>query len=230
MTTSRFVPFLACLIAISFLLCGPQALAQGRHHFQVRVVPAAHFSPTRALARFDDLFSLSFGFAALPPVDQDGNDAWPCFPNSSNPNAADCSGIAAGGVVTGVPAYTWSLAACNGNTSTSPSCGQIFWFYEDDSGDSTDHLVVQVVAKQGSNYILDTGKIDLGPNSSPSGSIVVIYGDTAFGTLGATGKNNGFCAGSNKVCSDPLAGLATITVTTKVGPSKISSHFDINLQ
>ena len=54
--------------------------------------------------------------------------------------------------------------------------------------------------------------------------------DAAFGTLGETGKNNGYCAGSNKVCSDPLEGIATVTVTTKVGPAKISNKFNIILQ
>ncbi len=182
------------------------------------------------LAGFDDLFLLGSGFGALPPVDGGGNDEWPCFAGSSDPNAADCSQISAGGVVIGTPAYTWSFANCNGNTSTSPNCGQLFWFYEDDTGDSTDHLIVSLTVKQGTDFILATGNVDLGPNSSPAGSIVVISDDTAFGTLGETGKNNGFCAGSKKTCANPLKGIATVNFTTKVGASKISGRFNINLQ
>jgi hypothetical protein len=176
------------------------------------------------------LFLLGSGFGALPPVDGGGNDEWPCFSGSSDPNAADCSQISAGGVVIGTPAYTWSLASCNGNTSASPNCGQLFWFYEDDTGDSTDNLIVSLTVKQGTNFILATGNIDLGPNSFPPGSIVVIYDDTAFGTMGETGKNNGFCAGSKKTCANPLKGIATVNFTTKVGASKISGRFNINLQ
>ena len=228
MTKSRLL-VVASLAIVVFLVCGQQALAQ--HHLQARVVPATslHQGAASPAAGFDELFQLSSGFGALPPVDGGGNDEWPCFPNA-NANGADCSTIAAGGVVIGAPAYTWSLTNCDGNTATSPNCGQVFWFYEDDTNDNTDHLIVSIVVKQGTSYILDTGNFDFGPNPFPAGSIVVISDDAAFGTLGATGKNNGFCAGSNKTCVNPVKGIATVTLTTKVGASKISTKFNINLQ
>jgi hypothetical protein len=228
MTKFRIVVF-AFIALVTFALSGQPALAQSSR-LHLKVVPGHQIGDRVPLAGFDDLFLLGSGFGALPPVDGGGNDEWPCFSGSSDPNAADCSQISAGGVVIGTPAYTWSLASCNGNTSASPNCGQLFWFYEDDTGDSTDNLIVSLTVKQGTNFILATGNIDLGPNSFPPGSIVVIYDDTAFGTLGETGKNNGFCAGSKKTCANPLKGIATVNFTTKVGASKISGRFNINLQ
>ena len=159
-----------------------------------------------------------------------GNDEWPCFPNGSNPNDADCSSIATGGVVIGQPAYTQSFSACDASSSDSPNCGQIFWFYEDDTGDGTDDLVVSIVVKQGKNYIMDTGPFNFGPNPYPAGSVVVIWDDTAFGTLGETGPGNGFCAGSTETCVNPVKGVASVTVTTTVGTSTINSKFNIFLE
>ena len=188
-------------------------------------MPATHQGATKNLVKFDQLFQLSQGFGVLPPLDGSGADEWPCFGGS-----ADCSTIAPGGVVIGAPAYTQSLAACDADSASSTNCGQVFWFYEDDTGDNTDDLIVSIVVKQGLNFILDTGNFDFGPNPFPAGSVIIISDDVAFGTLGETGKNNGYCAGSKKVCSDPVAGVATVTVTTKVGASKITGKFNINLQ
>jgi hypothetical protein len=234
MTKSRIFQVFASLALVVFFVCGQQAPAsESRHHLQVRVVPGTQQSAVKAPTGFDELFQLSYGFGALPPLDGSGYDEWPCDPSPANPNYPDCSNIASGGVVIGTPAYTVSLSACNANSPTSTNCGQIFWFYEDDTNDNTDDLIVSIVVKQGSNFILDTGSIDLGPNPNTPGSVVVISEDVAFGTLGETGKNNGYCGyyeKSNKICSDPLQGIAVVTISTKVGPSKIMKTFDINLQ
>ena len=229
MKQCRWSQVLATLVIVVFFVCGQQALAQTRHHLQARLVGGTNQAQSTPLG-YDELFMLAGGFGALPPTDANGYDEWPCFPNPNNSNYPDCSSIANGGVVIGTPAFTWSYAACDASSSSSTNCGQIFWFYEDDTGDNTDHLIVSIVVKQGSNFVLDTGNVDLGPNPFPAGSIIVISDDVAFGTLGETGKNNGYCAGSKKVCSDPLQGIATVTVATKVGPSKISNKFNINLQ
>ena len=202
------------------------ALAQSPHHLKLAVVhPAWSGVGVQNQAAATKLFQLSFGMGALPPLDEGGADEWPCFGGGT-----DCSTIAPGGVVIGTPAYTWSLAACDGNNPNATACGQIFWFYEDDTGDNTDDLIVSLIVKQGTHFILDTGKFDFGPNPFPAGSIIIIYDDTAFGTLGQTGKNNGFCAGSNKVCVDPVAGPASVALTTQIGSQKISAKFNINLQ
>jgi hypothetical protein len=228
MRKSRLFHALAICAMVAFFICSQQAFAQNVHHLQVRVVNpgGAH---AQAKTEKKALEQLSSGFGVLPPVDGGGNDEWPCFPNQ-NANGADCSQIATGGVVIGQPAYSQSLSACDANSDSSPTCGQIFWFYEDDTGDTTDDLVVSIVVKQGKNYIMDTGPFDFGPNPFPAGSVVVIYDDTAFGTLGASGPGNGFCAGSTETCVNPVKGVASVTITTTVGTSTITSKFNMFLE
>lgn len=221
--------FTALAIFVVFVL-GQQAMAQ--HHIQFKVVPKAQAhgaqSPRVAKER-KVLEQLIAGFGVLPPIDGGGNDEWPCFPNA-NANGADCSQISPGGVVIGQPAFTQSLSACDANSSGAANCGQFFSFYEDDTGNNTDNLVVSIVVKQGVNYILDTGIVNLGPNPFPAGSVVVIYDDAAFGTLGQTGPGNGFCAGSTETCVNPKAGKATATFTITVGTSTIKSSISIFLE
>jgi hypothetical protein len=221
MKKSRLFQVAASLAIVVFFLCGQQALAQ--HHLQAHVVPGVGGGNGPEVASL--LFQLATGMGVLPPLDGGGLDQWPCFGGSP-----DCSTIAAGGVVIGTPSYTKSLTACDANVVGAPNCGQIFWFYEDDTGDNTDHLIVSITVKQGANYILDTGNFDFGPNPFPAGSVIIISDDTAFGTLGAVGKNNGFCAGSGKTCVNPVAGVANVVVNTKVGTSKISAKFNLNLK
>ncbi len=231
MTKSRSFQVVVCLAIVVFFACGQQALAQ--HHLQVRVVSGTHADgthPPRVAKERKALEQLIAGFGVLPPIDDSGNDEWPCFPGGGNPNDADCASIAAGGVVLGQPAFTQSLSACDANTGSSPNCGQIFSFYEDDTGDNNDNLIVSVVVKQGAKYILNTGQVNLGLNPFAAGSVIVIYDDTAFGTLGQTGPNNGFCAGSNLTCVDPVSGKATITFTITVGTSTIKSTSSIFFQ
>lgn len=221
MKKSRLFQVAASLVIVVFFLCGQQALAQ--HHLQAHVVPGVGGGNGPQAPSL--LFQLASGMGVLPPLDGGGADQWPCFGGSP-----DCSTIAPGGVVIGTPSYTKSLTACDGNTPTSLPCGQIFWFYEDDTNDNTDHLIVSITVKQGANYILDTGNFDFGPNPFAAGSVIIISDDTAFGTLGGVGKNNGFCAGSGKTCKDPVAGVANVVVNTKVGLNKISAKFNLNLQ
>jgi hypothetical protein len=230
MTKSRLFLVLASLAIVVFFVCGQPALAQSPHHLQVRVVPRAHANGVHSQSAVKEkavLEQLSSGFGVLPPVDGGGNDEWPCFAASNNPNSPDCSQISAGGVVIGEPAFTQSLSACDANVSGAPLCGQLFSFYEDDTGNNTDNLLVSIVVKQGKNYILDTGIFNFGPNPFPAGTVIVIYDDTAFGTLGQTGPNNGFCAGSNLTCVDPKAGKATATFTITVGTSTIKSTINM---
>jgi len=232
MKKTCFLTILACL-SITLSLSGPQALAQEHSsHVRIQITPPKHSLAGPNITGDGVLVPLAAGFAALPPQDGNGDDEWPCQPNNPDAdNDADCSGIAAGGLVIGTPAYTWSLADCDADTATSTNCGQVFWSYEDDTGDNTDDLVVSIVAKQGTAFLLDTGNINLGVNTAAVGSTVVLSQDAAFGTLGATGKNNGYCAGSKRVCSNPLpTAPITITVTTEVGRYKLMKSFKIVLQ
>jgi len=228
MRKSRWFQVLALTAILACIVCGQQALAESPHHLQIRAV---NVNPDKGAKEKAALEQLSSGFGVLPPVDGSGNDEWPCFPNQ-NANGADCSSIATGGVVIGTPAYTQSFAACDANASGAPNCGQAFWFYQDDTGDSTDDLVVSIVVKQGKNYILDTGPFDFGPNpfGGAPGTVVVISDDTAFGTLGQTGPGNGFCAGSTETCANPVAGPAVATMTTTVGKSTIKTTVNMFFQ
>jgi hypothetical protein len=229
MKKSRLFQLFMCLAIVGFIVCGQQALAQTVHHLQARAVSqnGVHSQARNEKKALEQLMS---GFGVLPPVDGAGNDEWPCFPGGGNPNDADCASIAAGGIVLGAPAYTRALDFCNANTSTSPNCGQIFWFYEDDTGNSTDDLVVSIVVKQGKNFVLDTGPFNFGPNPFTAGAVIVISDDVAFGTLGQTGPGNGFCAGSTESCINPVKGVASVTVTTTVGTSTITSKFNMFLE
>jgi hypothetical protein len=198
----------------------------------MRITPPSHPLELRTANAGADgvMVALISGFSALPPTDGSGFDEWPCEPTSGD-NSADCSSIAAGGLVIGTPAYTWSYAACDADSSMSTNCGQVFWSYEDDTGDNTDDVVVSVSAKQGTAFLLDTGNINLGANTAAIGSTVAISLDTAFGTLGATGRNDGYCAGSGKTCANPLPSAPiTITMKTTIGRYKLMKSFKIVLQ
>ncbi len=226
MTKSRMFQVFASITIVVFFICGQQAVAQ--HHLQFKVVsgPQANVHPPKGPKEKAVLEQLSSGFGFLPPVGADGGDSWPCFAGNT-----DCSTIAPGGVVIGYPAYTQSLSACDASTASATNCGQIFWFYEDDTNNNTDDLVVSVVVKQGVDYILDTGSVVLAsPNPFAPGTVIVISDDAAFGTLGQTGPGNGYCAGSTESCVNPKAGIATVTITTTVGTSTIKSSFKMFLE
>jgi hypothetical protein len=173
-----------------------------------------------------NLYPLSAQFGNLPPKDVNGNDYWPCYTGGSN---SDCSSIPNGGVVGGIPVYAWPLSACDNNSSPATPCGQIYFFYQDLTGDTTDDLILTVTVKQGTNFIFAKGPENLGPNPYLN-EVVVFAGDKAFGTQGQFGKGNGWCAGSKLTCVDPVQGLATGSVTIQVGPYKMHQTFKIWLQ
>jgi hypothetical protein len=262
MTKSWWFRVLACLAVIAFFASGQQALAQddtqSKIHFRKTTLPKTQPEINRdieGLAVTANLYPLSATFTAssYPTVNSDGTELWFCAGNTSTPNP-DCPTIGdpqvtfpTGGIVLGLPQYTWSLSACDGSTNgsgvggASPyiPCGQIEPFYEDDTGDSTDDFIFTVEVTQGTGtntkVILDYGTTDFGANTTPPGSTNLIAGDVNFGTLRVpTGPNNGNCStavnypttsspsaypftiAGNKTCVDPVAGLATITVTTEI--------------
>jgi hypothetical protein len=129
---------------------------------------------------------------------------------------------------------TWNPVAIDGFYIP---CGQINTWYEDWTGDSTDEILWNAEVTQGTNVIADTGTQDWGPNAY--GALtppvdVIFYQDFNFGALGQTGKNNGNCVpnnnyptslpvssypvitAANKTCVDPVAGPATVSVTTEI--------------
>jgi hypothetical protein len=252
------IPLLLVLasLAIAFFVCGQPALAQNNSQskvpFQIKVMPPrppeAYPEISIETATPANLYGLSQTFTAPSPSNNsDGSPIWPCFgSNSTNP---DCPTIGnpmitfpSGGVAVGSPAYSWSLANCNQTTTSSPACGGTETFYEDDTpATTTDDLLYTLTATQiqGSvvKYILDTGTIDFltnpfGGNSPPA--VIVVSGNTGFGTMGITGVNNGNCSGdvnypsasdpntslfviaANKTCVAPISGLVTLTATTEI--------------
>ncbi|MGH6890067.1 MAG: hypothetical protein ACREHF_12880 [Rhizomicrobium sp.] len=206
------------LVATSSALAGIQLRAVA-----IRAAHAGVFSH-RPVA--PNLYRMNAEFVYLPPQDGQGNDEWPCF---GGQNQADCSNVALGGVVLGTPQYVWPLANCDANMNGAPNCGQINWFYEDDTNDTTDHLFLTVKVKQHSKYVLDVGPIDYGVNPF-AGMQVVIYDDTAFGTLGQSGPGNGFCAGTTETCVNPHSGPAVAEITTTVGTYTTTQKFRIYFQ
>ena len=150
---------------------------------------------------------------------------------------ADCDGTTNGTQNPYVQGETWNPLAIN--TYYIP-CGQINTFYQDYTGDTTDDILWTAVVTQGASVIADTGIQDWGPNGfgANPGQLIVFYQDFNFGALGVSGANNGNCVGdynyptsspsptnplvypvitaAGKTCSDPVAGPATIKVTTEV--------------
>lgn len=214
------------LLLSSAMLMTAGSTALAGVHLHTLAVPAHHPGIFANSPVIPNVYPMNAEFVYLPPIDGQGNDEWPCF---GGQNQADCSNIALGGVVLGTPQYVWPLASCDANMNGAPNCGQINWFYEDDTNDTTDHLYFSLKVKQGSKYILDVGPVDYGVNPF-AGMQVVIYFDAAFGTLGQSGLGNGFCAGTQERCVNPHAGAATAVATTTVGPYTTKQKFQIYLQ
>jgi hypothetical protein len=160
--------------------------------------------------------------------------SWP-LTTSTNKNGVTsygCDGTTNGTQVPYTQGETWDPWAIDGFYIP---CGQIMTGYEDWTGDSTDEILWIAEVTQGTNVIADTGIQDWGPNTyGATPGDILFYQDFNFGALGQTGKNNGNCVpnfnyptslppssfpiitAANKTCVDPVAGLATISVTTEV--------------
>jgi hypothetical protein len=200
----------------------------------------------------------------------DGSDLWPCFgfgpantnvdcPTVGNPTVA----LPIGGAILGFPSYVWLLqnptpgqrgnwngngcdALVNGTSgpfgSAYKPCTQIATWYEDNTNDSTDDLLQQIVVTQGSRIIYDSGTVDYGP-AGPSVHYpvdVILNTDANFGYWpgASNGPNNGNCSPnirypltsaafpsnwyvvqSGATCQEPLPGAATFhTATTLATP------------
>jgi len=217
---SRLFLVVGLVAMIAFIACSQLAVAQGKPHYQVKILPKANaeFGPGATTTNPPPAVGLYPTWAAFTgtsnnggtPLNTDGTWLWPCFGGGATANV-DCPTIGdpsipfpVNGVVVGTPQYTWSLAACDGTTNGSSMggsptyipCGQTASWYEDDANDNTDDLLYSIVITQGTSIIVDSGTVDFGVNTyggmSPAANII-IYGDQNFGTLGQTGKNNGNC-------------------------------------
>ena len=120
----------------------------------------------------------------------------------------------------GEPTPVQSLANCT--TASAPGCGQVYYTITVGSGAGT--VSLGITAKQGTSTILDVPLTAAG--SIPSGQAgyiyVITWDDIGFGP--------GDCA-TGVTCATPVAGAATITVSTKIGKgATVTGKTTINLQ
>jgi hypothetical protein len=259
---SRVFQLLVVLLVVAFCVSGAMA-GEVPHHWAVKALPKTHHSNAATLTK--NLYGTVAAFVGTPyatswtsPINlASGDELWPCFGGSTSSTGfvaeTECNQITPNSATTdpeyylpeqagvfGIPAYTWSLSACDQSTTadTENPCGQTDTWYEDDTLDATDELIYSIIATQTQGTIAASGTVDFGPNSyaATAGQNIIISGDQGFGTQGATGANNGNCAyaynyplasaanpgetyvvPAGKTCVNPVAGLVTLAATTEVG-------------
>lgn len=260
----RTLAFVALVSLVAFCF-GTMALAADHAQFSAKIVrnggvhtngigPDYTFTyPPKGLYGVAEWFGGGPIASYATPTNSDGSEIWPCFGGGTAGNP-DCPSVgsptqplATSGFVGGVPFYGWPLHFTDGSdfcdqaSTADLPCGQVETWYEDDSLDATDDLLYLLTAKEGANYLSDSGTYDFGPNFTAGGpgAVVVISGDQGFGTMGQSGKNNGNCAASinypqpgvgsqgaasypfeiagAKTCSAPATGAVTFTALTELG-------------
>jgi hypothetical protein len=204
--------FAALAVIVAFGISG-QAQAQGivGQNPHLKLTVAGHIPPAEGVTPDVNppLVGGSLSLGVLPPTDGSGNPEWPCFGGDT-----DCSGIAAGGWVQGVPLVVWSKADCKNTV-----CAQLLWWFQDNSTDTTDDLIITLEVKQGTKVIMNTGPLDFGPNAY-TGDTVYLTSYAAFGTAE--------CAVGT--CHNPATGEAVLTATVQVGSSTAHSTLDFLLK
>jgi len=211
MTKTRMFMIAALAVIVAFGVSGLQAQsAVGNAKLTaVTKVPTEGVSPD---ATIPGLIGGELAMGTLPPTDGSGNPYWPCFTGGSD---ADCSAIPAGGWVSGIPFITWSKSGCLNTT-----CAQLTWWFQDNTTDATDDLIITITAKQGSKTVLNSGALDFGPNPFPGGVLVVLTSYVGFGTEE--------CAVGT--CKNPASGDVTLETEVQVGSSKATTKQIITLQ
>ncbi len=214
MTRTRMFMFAALAGGLA-LSVGAQAQSLAENpHIKLAVLGKAPVHAASPEATPSNIYQGITEMGVLPPTDAGGDGEWPCFGGN-----ADCSTIAAGGLVIGLPVYTWSLTNC---TTSTTSCGQVAWTFEDDNTTSGE-IEAQVEVKQGTSVIYDSGYQKLAKNTGYDGYVLAISFDVGFGV--------GNCVPTTVTCVAPVAGAATITVSTKIGSgSPVSGTYKITLQ
>ncbi len=222
MTKIRVVMVAAVLaIAISSVCGEAQAQTAVRKNgkftlFAVQKTSDNHVSPdgvSPAAFKLPGVTAGLLSMGASSPPDGSGNPYWFCFTGSG----PDCTSLPSGGWVGGLPYQAWSLSTCS-----TTSCADIYSWFTGNTTDATDDLVWTFTAKQGTNFIYNTGPIDFGPNTFTGGALGAIYGD------GAIEFGLGSC--SVGTCSTPVAGKVTLTAVFTVGKKKATSTSTIYLQ
>ena len=218
MTKTRMFMFAALAVIVALGVCG-QVQAQelqihpGKFTIVGRVPVVQDAAPDVAIPA---LLGEDLSMAVIPAADGSGNPYWPCFTGSSS--QPDCDTIPSGGVVTGVPYLTWSKTTCTAKVATAP-CAELTWWFQDDSTDVTDDLIVTLKAIQGAKTLW-TDILNAGPNPF-SGYIIVLTDGIAFGP--------GDCLNGG-TCKKPAAGEVTLEATVTVGTESATQHQIIGLQ
>lgn len=181
-----------------------------------RLTAAGKASAPASPTTTTDLFVLSTTMTDLPPLDPAGNAYWPCYTGGGDP---DCSSIPTGAVANGYPHYTWPLSTCTASSETSP-CGQIIFWFDDESTDPED-ISIEITVDQNGSTIYEFPNTDFGPNLY-TGQLVYFTADVAFGT----GAGN--CTGKVK-CVTPVAGPVSIAATVSIGSDRASGKATILL-
>jgi hypothetical protein len=196
---------LAALAVTTALGVSGQAPAQDSAGFDphptlvaVGKIPMPDISPDTAAPA---MLGGPLALGVLPPLDGSGNEYWTCFTGYG----ADCSSIPAGGWVSGIPYLFWSKKTC---TNKKTACAQLTWWFQDNSTDTTDDLIVTISANQGKKFILYQ-TLDAGSNDLYSDNLIWVTIDVAFGP--------GNCG--TETCSKPVDGEATLQALAIVGSS-----------
>ena len=212
MTKTRMFMVAALAVIVAFGVSELQAqsvVGMNPKLTAVAKVPTEGVSPD---ATIPGLIGGELAMGTLPPADGGGNAYWPCFTGGSD---ADCSAIPAGAWVSGIPSITWSKTGC-----TNATCAQLTWWFQDNTTDATDDLIITLTAKEGVKTIMNSGALDFGPNPFAGGYLVVLTAYVGFGT--------GECAVGT--CRNPSAGDATLTAEVQVGTAKATTKQTITLQ
>jgi hypothetical protein len=212
MTKIRMIMFAALAVIVALGVTGQQALAEelvSNLHLQGAIVGRVPVQPdTEPDATASQVHELYTTMNALPPVDSSGNGEWPCAGGGSNP---DCASIAEYGLVIGFPFYSWSLTGC---TSSTAACGEITWMFETDVKSTKAAVSFSITVTQGTTTKTDiytAGPLSGGTNPGQ-------YYTEVFALPVAFGSGDCFTTGTT--CGTPVAGPATVTVTTTIGTQK----------
>lgn len=209
MTNIRIFLLVTLAFVIVLGVSGRQGLAQTALQFHLYTIERGPVVSGDAVPNATP--AVSQGIVAMGPLSltsPPNPDSWPCFaPNKP------CTADPSSGMLIGVPQELWSLASCN-----NASCGQIYYTFETGSGSGA--IVASIKVSQGTGTSAKT-------ILSVSGNIGTAKPNTFYCVpLDGVGFGTNFCNG----CVAPVAGVATISTSTKVGTVTIKGSAKITLQ
>jgi hypothetical protein len=201
MTKSRMFLYATLAMIVAFAAFGQIAAAADLTPHVVHLGPAMNFPHHGASPNADPGASLAGGVWANAI-----GSAWPQFcPNSS------CASDPAGSFFIGDPQQYWSLSAC-----TDAYCMSVADVVETGSASGT--WTVDLIIKQGSNKIADSGLQTVGTANANAVNLI------SFPEVGFPSCPKGV------TCVNPVAGPAVISFTNTIGGFKSTATRIIYLQ